>query len=138
MHKETSKLINQYDIIYIEDLNVAGMLKNRKLSKAVADVGMFELKRELEYKAAWYDKDVIMISRWEPSTKKCSNCAQIKEMKLSERIYACDSCDFIAERDLNAALCKSRREGGTWSGISTWWPRQALILDSSAQGCNEA
>jgi IS605 OrfB family transposase len=67
LHQETSKLIAENDIIYIEDLNVAGMLKNRKLSKAVVDVGMFELKRQLEYKARWYGKELVLISRWEPN-----------------------------------------------------------------------
>jgi putative transposase len=61
IHKETTRLIEQYDVIYLEDLNVAGMLKNRKLSKAVADVGMYEIRRQLEYKAHWYGNAAINI-----------------------------------------------------------------------------
>ena len=103
LHKETSKLISENDIIYLEDLNVAGMLKNRKLSKAVADVGMFELKRQLAYKAQWYGKELVIISRWEPTTKTCSRCRAQKQMKLSDRIYSCH-CGLIIDRDLNAAI----------------------------------
>ncbi len=79
------------------------MLKNRKLSKAVADVGLFELNRQIEYKSKWYGKKVIKISRWIPSTKTCSSCGAIKPMKLSERVYEC-GCGLSLDRDLNAAI----------------------------------
>jgi putative transposase len=103
LHKETSKLIQQYDTICIEDLNVSGMVKNRKLSKAISDVGMFEIKRQLKYKADWYGKTVIEIDRWFPSTKMCSGCRQIHEMKLSQRIMSCD-CGLSMNRDHNSAI----------------------------------
>lgn len=103
LHKLTTKIVNENDVICLEDLNVSGMLKNRKLSKAVADVGIFELNRQLEYKAAWYGKQVVKISRWEPSTKKCSSCGQIRIMKLSQRVYECE-CGLVLDRDLNAAI----------------------------------
>jgi putative transposase len=102
LHKLTTKIVSDNDIICIEDLNVSGMLKNRKLSKAVADVGMYELNRQIEYKAQWYGKQVVKISRWEPSTKKCSSCGNIKTMKLSQRTYECE-CGLNMCRDLNAA-----------------------------------
>ncbi len=79
------------------------MLKNRKLSKAVADVGIFELNRQIEYKSQWYGKKVVKISRWIPSTKTCRSCGAIKPMKLSERVYACD-CGLSLDRDLSAAI----------------------------------
>jgi len=95
-------------------LNVSGMMKNRCLSKAVADVGIFELNRQVEYKAAWYGKSVVKISRWEPSTKKCSGCGQVRIMKLSQRVYECD-CGLVLDRDENAAI-NIKRAGLVLSG----------------------
>ena len=103
LHKLTTKIVRENDLIAVEDLNVSGMLKNRCLSKAVADVGIFELNRQLEYKSQWYGKQVVKISRWEPSTKKCSACGNIKVMKLSQRIYECE-CGLVMDRDENAAI----------------------------------
>ena len=114
LHKLTTNLVSENDVICVEDLNVAGMLKNRKLSKAVADVGIFELNRQIEYKAAWYGKTVIKISRWYPSTKTCSSCGNIRIMKLSQRVYECE-CGLIIDRDLNAAI-NIKRAGEALSG----------------------
>jgi putative transposase len=102
LHKLTTKIVSEYDVIAVEDLNVTGMMKNRCLSKAIADVGIFELNRQLEYKAAWYGKQVVKISRWEPSTKTCSACGNVQVMKLSQRVYECE-CGLNMCRDLNAA-----------------------------------
>ena len=114
LHKLTTKLVIENDVICTEDLNVSGMMKNRKLSKAVADVGIFELNRQIEYKAAWYGKTVIKISRWYPSTKTCSSCGNIRIMKLSQRVYECE-CGLIIDRDLNAAI-NIKRAGLVLSG----------------------
>jgi putative transposase len=103
LHNLTAKIINENDIIFVEDLNVSGMLKNRKLSKAVADVGIFELNRQLEYKAKWYGKQVNKIGRWFPSTKTCSACGKIHKMPLNKRIMDCE-CGLKIDRDLNAAI----------------------------------
>ena len=103
LHKLTSKLVSENDVVCTEDLNVSGMMKNRCLSKAVADVGIFELNRQLNYKADWYGKQVVKISRWEPTTKRCSSCGQIRIMKLSQRIYECE-CGLVMDRDENAAI----------------------------------
>lgn len=114
LHKLTTKIVNEYDVICLEDLNVSGMMKNRHLSKAIADVGIFELNRQLEYKAQWYGKQVVKISRWEPSTKTCSSCGQVRIMKLSQRVYGCE-CGLVIDRDLNAAL-NIKRAGLVLSG----------------------
>lgn len=103
LHKLSYKLVNENDVICIEDLNVAGMKKNRKLSKAVSDVGMGELRRQIEYKSNWYGKHVVKISRWFPSTKMCSDCGTIHDMPLSKRTMSCD-CGVEISRDHNAAL----------------------------------
>jgi len=102
LHKLTCRLIAENHTVCIEDLNISGMVKNRKLSKAVSDVGMFELRRQLEYKADWYSSLVVPIDRWYPSTKTCSGCGQIHDMPLSKREMSCD-CGLVIERDLNAA-----------------------------------
>ena len=102
LHKLTTDLVTKYDVICIENLNVSGMMKNRKLSKAVADIGMFELRRQLEYKANWYGKKVQVIDRWFPSSKTCSSCGQIHSMPLSKRTMECD-CGNTLDRDENAA-----------------------------------
>ena len=114
LHKLTTNLVSENDVICVEDLNVSGMLKNRKLSKAVADVGIFELNRQIEYKAEWYGKQVVKISRWFPSTKICSSCGNIRIMKLSQRVYECE-CGLIIDRDLNAAI-NIKRAGEALSG----------------------
>jgi putative transposase len=103
LHKLTTNIVNEYDCIAVEDLNVAGMLKNRKISKAVADVGIFELNRQIEYKAKWYGKTVTKIDRWFPSSRTCSCCGQLHDMPLSKRTMSCD-CGLELDRDHNAAI----------------------------------
>jgi putative transposase len=103
LHKLTTKLVKENDLICLEDLNVAGMLKNHKLSKAVADVGIFELNRQIKYKASWYGKEVEVIDRWYPSSKTCSACGQSHLMPLNKRVMSCD-CGNEMDRDLNAAI----------------------------------
>ena len=113
--------MRRYDVIKIEDLNVRGMMANKKLSKAVSDVGIFELTRQLEYKSAWYGKEVHKISRWFPSTKTCSDCGNVQVMKLSDRIYNCPVCKLSIDRDLNAAInIKTAESVEAWSAKPTY------------------
>ena len=118
LHKLTTGLVRDYDFIGIEDLNVSGMLKNRCLSKAVADVGMFELKRQLEYKCAWYGKQLVQISRWAPTTKACSSCGQVHDMPLSKRIMNC-GCGLELDRDWNAAINVLKSAGNVGRGVES-------------------
>jgi len=91
--------------VVLEDLNVSGMLQNRHLSKAVSDVGFYELRRQTEYKARWYGVEVVIADRFYPSSKTCAACGAVKSvLKLSERKYVCEACGAIVDRDLNAAL----------------------------------
>ena len=104
LHKATTFLTKNFSVIGIEDLNIRGMVKNRKLSRAIADVGMFEFKRQLEYKAALYGSRVVVADRWFPSSKTCSECGCIKpHLALSERSWQCQDCGAEHDRDLNAA-----------------------------------
>lgn len=104
IHSVTAKIVENYDVIVIEDLNVRGMLKNPKLSKSISDIGFGEIKRQLTYKALWQNKELIVADRFYASSKICSCCGHKKEfLKLSERIYKCESCGIEIDRDLNAA-----------------------------------
>ena len=104
LNEITTELAKTKSVIVIEDLNVSGMLKNHHLARAISDVGFFEFRRQLEYKCKWYGSELIVIDRWYPSSKTCSNCGAInKELTLSDRTYKCD-CGLEIDRDLNAAI----------------------------------
>jgi IS605 OrfB family transposase len=105
LHKLTTRLAAEFGTVVIEDLNVAGMAKNRRLARHVADASFGEFRRQLEYKAAWCGGRVITADRWFASSKTCSGCGAVKaKLPLSERTYACTSCGMVADRDANAAL----------------------------------
>ena len=105
LHKLTTMLSQTYSDISIEDLNVAGMLKNHRLAKAVSDASFSELRRQLEYKTAKTCAKLHVIDRWYPSSKTCSNCGSVKtKLSLTERTYKCEHCGLTIDRDLNAAI----------------------------------
>jgi len=104
LNKQTTAIIQRADVIAIEDLHVKGMVKNHCLARVISDVGMGELRRQLEYKAAWYGRKVIVIDRWEPTSKGCNECGHLlPELALSVRIWTCPDCGAIHDRDTNAA-----------------------------------
>jgi len=105
IHKLTTRLCSENQAIIVEDLNVRGMLKNRKLSRSIADAGFGEFRRQLEYKCKVYGSCLVKVGRFFPSSKQCSNCGCIKvDLKLSDRVYVCEHCGFVKDRDVNAAL----------------------------------
>ena len=105
MHKATTWLASTYSDISIEDLNTAGMARNRRLAKAVSDAAFGEFRRQLEYKTARTGAALRVIDRWYPSSKTCSACGTVKaKLSLSERVYRCDACGLSIDRDLNAAI----------------------------------
>ena len=106
LHQVTSELINRKPIfITIEDLNVTGMLKNKNLSKSIQDQSFNQFKNMLLYKCNWYNIELRQVSRWFSSSKTCSNCGTLKKsLKLSERVFHCENCDLIIDRDLNASF----------------------------------
>ncbi len=105
IHKLTSLLAKNHGTIVIEDLNVSGMMKNHKLASAISDMGFYEVRRQLEYKSKLYGSKLVVVDRWFPSSKTCSNCGHKKEILfLSERVFSCENCNFTAYRDLNAAI----------------------------------
>ncbi len=105
LHQLTASLAKTKSVIVIEDLNVAGMLKQHHLAQAMADVGFGEYRRQLVYKAAWYGSRVLLASRWEPSSKTCSGCGWVDEdLTLASRTFHPQQCGLLLDRDLNAAL----------------------------------
>lgn len=104
IHKITTQLTKTKSRIVIEDLNVSGMMKNRKLSRAISDLGLFEFRRQLEYKGKWYGCQIDVANRFFPSSKMCSCCGAIKhDLTLADRTFVCEECGLIKDRDLNAS-----------------------------------
>lgn len=105
IHNITTRLIRDYDVICIEDLNVSGMMKNHCLAGAVSDISFAEIRRQLEYKCRWYGKTLSVIDRFYPSSKTCSRCGwKNDDLKLSDRVFKCKDCGLEIDRDLNAAI----------------------------------
>ena len=104
IHKLTTKLVNQFTTICIEDLQVSAMIKNRRLSRSVADMGFHELRRQLEYKLKRSQGNLIVADRFFPSSKTCSHCKHVTdELPLSMRQWTCHHCGMDHDRDINAA-----------------------------------
>ena len=105
LHQTTSEIVKREpSFICIEDLNVKGMMKNRHLSKSVQQQCFGEFRRQIEYKSAWNNIQVIIADRFFPSSKLCSCCGNIKkDLKLSDRIYKCE-CGNVIDRDYQASL----------------------------------
>lgn len=104
LHKLTTRLVAGYCRIGIEDLNVRGMVKNRRLARSIMDAAFFEFRRQLEYKARLRGATIVIADRFYPSSKTCSCCGSVKaELDLSQRVYRCDNCGCEADRDVNAA-----------------------------------
>jgi putative transposase len=104
-HKFTTELARTCGVIGIEDLNILGMMANRSLARAVADAAMGQLLQFLKTKVANAGGELLIASRWFPSTKRCSCCGHVKKrMPLKHRTYQCLACGLVIDRDLNAAL----------------------------------
>ena len=105
LHNLTTNLTRHFHTIVIEDLNVKGMMKNRHLSRAIADLGFFEFRRQLEYKAKMRGNVIIVADRWFASSKICSCCSyKLESLSLATRQWRCPVCCTQHERDLNAAI----------------------------------
>jgi len=104
MAKLTTRLARGHATVVVEDLNVVGMLGNRRLARAIADSGWGELRRQLAYKTAWYGSDLVVADRWYPSSKTCSACGLVRaKLALAERTFTCEGCGLVLDRDANAA-----------------------------------
>ncbi|EIV94237.1 IS607 family element RNA-guided endonuclease TnpB [Frankia sp. QA3] len=105
LHRLTSRLATTHDAIVVEDLHVAGMVRNRRLARAVADTAMAEVRRQLGYKTGWYGCRLVVADRWYPSSRTCSGCGgRNPSLTLSDRMFVCPSCGLVIDRDVNAAV----------------------------------
>lgn len=105
IHSVVNELLIYYDTVFMEDLNVQGMLKNHKLAKAIQEIGFYKFKEILEDKARNNNKKVVLVDRFYPSSKTCSNCGYKNQgLKLSDRFWTCPVCGEHHDRDLNAAV----------------------------------
>ncbi len=104
LHKLTTSIAKTFAVVKIENLNVQGMLANHKLAGAIADLGFYEFKRQLEYKCAAFGAELGLVEQWFPSSKTCSCCGHKQDMPLKVRQYDCPSCGLSMDRDLNAAI----------------------------------
>jgi putative transposase len=104
LHRTSTRLVRENDVIVIEDLNVSGMVRNRHLARAISDCGWAEFRRQLAYKCERYGRDLVVIGRWYPSSKTCSACGHLlAALSLGTRQWTCPSCGARHDRDLNAA-----------------------------------
>jgi putative transposase len=104
LHKASTRLIRENDLIAVEDLNVSGMVRNRRLARAISCTGWGEFRRQLEYKCQRYGRTLVVIDRWYPSSKTCSACGYLlASLSLNTRHWTCPSCGARHDRDVNAA-----------------------------------
>ena len=104
LHKLSTRLVNENQVIAIETLAVSNMQKNHNLAKSIADASWSEFVRQLEYKSLWYGRELVGIDRWYPSSKRCFDCGHtVKKMPLNVREWTCPECGTIHDRDINAA-----------------------------------
>lgn len=105
LNKVSSEIANQYSLVAVENLNIAGLLKNHNIAKSISDCSWGEFIRQLEYKCKWYDCELIKIGRFEPSSKLCSICGyKMEKMPLKIREWDCPNCHTHHDRDVNAAI----------------------------------
>jgi putative transposase len=104
LHKITSYIAKNHSVVVIEDLNVAGMLKNHHLAQSLADVGFGEFRQKLEYKCQWYGAKLVIVNRFFPSSQLCSCCNHQQKMPLHVRKFDCPKCGLSIDRDLNASI----------------------------------
>jgi putative transposase len=110
IHETTTNLAKNYDLIVVEDLNVAGMLKNHALAKHISDAAWGEFVRQLEYKTTWYGSTFVKAGRFYPSSRTCNQCQTVKaKLSLDERVFHCEVCGLSIDLDVNAAINLARQ-----------------------------
>lgn len=117
IHKLTTDLASGFGTVVVEDLNVADMVRNRKLARHIADASFGEIRRQLDYKTGWNGGQLVVADRWFPSSKTCSGCGTVKpKLSLRVRTFTCHACGLVLDRDLNAALNLKQYVDLEWPG----------------------
>ena len=130
LHSVSNSLIDENQVICMEDLNVGGMSKNHHLAESILEMNFGEFRRMLEYKAKWYNRRIVFVDRFYPSSKTCHNCSYVnRELTLNDREWVCPQCGHIVSRDYNAAL-NILDEGMKIIGCST--PESKLVENPTA------
>ncbi len=125
LHKLTTTLAKTHGTVVVEDLNVRGMLGNRRLARALSDAGFAEFRRLLAYKCPWHGSRLVVADRWFPSSKRCSRCGGVKTaLPLGERTFRCDACGLVIDRDRNAAINLA------------WWASSHAVASSAGETQN--
>ena len=135
LHRTSTRLVRENDVIVIEDLNVSGMVHNRCLARVISDCGWGEFRRQLVYKCQRYGRRLVVIDRWYPSSKTCSACGHLlADLSLSTRQWRCPSCGTRHDRDINAAknilaagLAVARGSPGDACGADVRHPGTSLV-----------
>jgi putative transposase len=143
IHKATTILAKTKSVIVMEDLNTKGMVKNHCIARVVSNAAFGEIKRQLEYKTKWYGSELIFVSRWFPSSKKCNKCGFIKkDLVLDDRDWTCPECGEVHERDENAALNilveGLSKNTVSHTGIYACGDRSSFVDSSTSQPVDEA
>lgn len=121
IHKMTTSIAKKTSVIVIEDLNVAGMLRNHKLARAISDASFHEVHRQLGYKVKWYGAQLLKAPMFFPSSKRCSRCGAVRaSLALNERVFQCHTCGFEIDRDLNSGL--NLKDLAPSLGVSAYCP----------------
>lgn len=131
LHKATSKIINENQVIILEDLQTKNMMKNHCLARAISDVGFHEFRRQIEYKAKWNNREVVFVDKFFPSSKLCSDCGWKNEtLGLSDRTFNCSDCGDSLDRDYNASLNLVNYYTASSAEINVSGDRSSLSLAS--------
>ena len=136
LHHLTSELVDSFSIIVVERLNVAGLLRNRRLARRLADAGLGKLRRQLAYKTAWAGTTLVEAGPFYPSSKTCCGCGHVKaKLPLSEREYRCEHCGMVLDRDLNAARNLAMLVNSSGSEVAGSGPETPTPVDGDARPC---
>ena len=132
VHQASKALVDRCQVLVLEDLNVAGMVRNRHLARSISDAAMGELSRQILYKARWHGVEVRVADRYFPSSKTCSACGEVRgDLALSTRIYSCGACGLVIDRDLNAAINLARWQPKEPSTLTVPMPTSVPLLSTA-------
>ncbi len=139
LHQLTTKVTAEYGTVVVEDLNVAGMLRNRRLARRIADAGFGEIRRQLDYKTRQrHATRTIVADRWYPSSKTCSGCGAVKaKLPLHVRTYECDACGLVLDRDDNAALNLAAFAAAAVTGTGVAGDQDTAPVESKPRGADQ-